>query len=55
MSVYKIRQGRWKSVYLWMNAQKEYCRYNPVFVTDWRYGYIEMEDLKIKVQEESSF
>lgn len=55
MSVYKVRQGRWKSVYLWMNAQKEYCRYNPVFVTDWRYGYIEMEDLKIKVQEESSF
>ena len=55
MSVYKIRQGRWKSVYLWMNAQKEYCRYNPVFVTDWRYGYIEMEDLKIKVQEASSF
>ena len=55
MSVYKIRQGRWKSVYLWMNAQKEYCRYNPVFVTDWRYGYIEMEDLKIKVEEESSF
>lgn len=55
MSVYKVRQGRWKSVYLWMNAQKEYCRYNPVFVTDWRYGYIEMEDLKIKVQEASSF
>lgn len=55
MSVYKVRQGRWKSIYLWMNAQKEYCRYNPVFVTDWRYGYIEMEDLKIKVQEESSF
>ena len=55
MSVYKIRQGRWKSVYLWMNAQKEYCRYNPVFVTDWRYGYIEMEDLKIKVSEESIF
>lgn len=55
MSVYKVRQGRWKSIYLWMNAQKEYCRYNPVFVTDWRYGYIEIEDLKIKVQEESSF
>lgn len=55
MSVYKVRQGRWKSIYLWMNAQKEYCRYNPVFVTDWRYGYIEMEDLKIKVQEASSF
>ena len=55
MSVYKIRQGRWKSIYAWMNCRKDICRYDIMFITDWRYGLIEMEDLKIKVSEESVF
>lgn len=55
MSIYKNRQGRYRSLYLWMNAEKEYCRYSAAFVTDWRYNLIDMEDLKIKVEEESVF
>lgn len=55
MSVYKNRQGRWKSIYLWMVADKSTCRYETIFVTDFMFQLVEMEDLKIKVEEESAF
>lgn len=55
LSIYKNRQGRWKSIYLWMSADKSTCRYNPIFATDFMYQLIDMENLKIKVEEESSF
>jgi replicative DNA helicase len=55
ISVYKNRRGRWKGIYLWCKADRGTCRINPMFVTKWNYELIEMEDLKIKVQEESAF
>lgn len=56
LSIYKYRQGRWKSIYLWMKADKATCRYEPVFATDWRYAWVDLGDpLKIKVDEGSAF
>ena len=51
LSIYKNRQGRWKGIYLWMNAERGICRFNTIFATKYDYELIEMEDLKIKVEE----
>ena len=51
LSIYKNRQGRWKGIYLWMNAERGICRFNTIFATKYDYELIEMEDLKIKVDE----
>ena len=55
ISVYKNRRGRWKGIYLWCNAQRGICRINPMFVTKWNYELEEIEDFKIRVEEESAF
>jgi hypothetical protein len=56
ISVYKNRRGRWKSVYLWCKADRGCCRIEPMFVTKYNYELIDdIEDLKIKVEEESIF
>lgn len=55
ISVYKNRRGRWKGVYLWCKANRGICRIEPMFVTQWNYELVEMEDLKIKVVDDSAF
>lgn len=55
ISVYKNRRGRWKSIYLWAKADRGICRIQPMFVTKWNYELIEMEDLRIKIQDASAF
>ena len=55
LSVYKCRQGRWKSIYLWMIADKSCCRYDICFCTDWAYQIQEIKNLKIKVEQPSAF
>lgn len=55
ISVYKNRRGRWKGIYLWVNAQRGICRFNPVFVTKWTYELVDMEDLRIRIQDQSAF
>ena len=55
MSIYKNRRGRWNNLYIWMNADRGICRFNPLFVTKWNYELVEMEDLKIHVAEVSAF
>lgn len=55
ISVYKNRRGRWKGIYLWCRANRGICRIEPMFVTKYNYELIEMEDLKITVQDESAF
>ena len=55
ISVYKNRRGRWKGIYLWCKANRGICRIEPMFVTKYNYEYVEMEDLKIKVEDESVF
>lgn len=51
LSIYKNRQGRWKGIYLWMKADRGICRFDTIFATKYDYELIEMEDLKIKVEE----
>lgn len=53
ISVYKNRGNGFRSIYLWCCADKSICQYQPVFVTDWRYNIMEVEDLQIKIHEES--
>ena len=55
ISVYKNRRGRWKGIYLWSKADRGVCRINPIFVTKWNYELVEMEDLKIHIQDASAF
>ena len=55
ISVYKNRRGRWKDVLMWCKSDKGCCRIQPMFVTLYNYDLVEMEDLKIKVQDESAF
>lgn len=49
LSIYKNRQGRWKGIYLWINADKSTCRYIPIFCTDWYYHPIEMKNTIINI------
>lgn len=49
LSVYKNRRGQYKGIYLWCKANLGTCRIDPMFVTDWRYQLLEVNDLKIEV------
>ena len=55
MSVYKNRRGRYKGVYLWCKADLGTCRIQPMFCTTWNYELINVDDIKILVEEESAF
>ena len=55
ISVYKNRRGRWKDVLMWCKSNKGICRIDPMFVTKYDYELCEIEDLKIKVEEDSIF
>jgi replicative DNA helicase len=49
ISVYKNRRGRYKDILLWCKADRGTCRIDPIFVTNYNYELISIEDLKIKV------
>ena len=51
MSIYKNRRGSYNRLYLWMNADKGTCRFNPIFATDYQYNPIPIADTKIKIKE----
>jgi len=55
MSVYKNRRGRYKGVVLWCKADLGTCRIQPMFCTTYGYEIIQMNDIKIIVEEESAF
>ena len=52
ISVYKNRRGRYNHIFLWCQKDLGVCKINPMFVTDWLYKVIEIEDLNIIVKEE---
>lgn len=54
-SIYKNRGNKLKGAYLWMVSNTGTCRFETIFVTDWMYQVIDIQLLKIKVEEESSF
>ena len=49
ISVYKNRRGRYKDILLWCKSDRGICRIDPIFVTNYNYELIDIEDLKIKV------
>ena len=55
MSIYKNRRGRFKGVYLWCKADLGTCRIKPMFCTTYDYELVQIDDIKIVVEEESAF
>lgn len=55
MSIYKNRRGRYKGIYLWCKADLGCCRIKPLFATDYSYEMINIDDVRIKVEESSAF
>ena len=55
MSIYKNRRGRYKGVYLWCKADLGTCRVKPMFCTDYRYEMISIDDIRVRIEEESAF
>lgn len=54
LSIYKNRRGKLTSVVLWCKAELGCCRVNPIFATTYDYELIDLQDLKITVDEEQS-
>ena len=50
ISIYKNRRGRYKGVLLWCKADRGICRIEPMFMTNYQYQYMPVEDLKINVK-----
>ena len=55
LSIYKNRRGRYKGIYLWCKSDLGTCRVKPMFATTYDYELIQMEDLKIAVEDEGAF
>ena len=50
ISVYKNRRGRYKDILLWCRGNRGTCKIEPIFVTNYQYELLPIEDLKIKVK-----
>lgn len=55
ISIYKNRRGRYKDILLWCRANKGTCRIEPMFVTNYQFELLEIDDLRVTVKEESAF
>lgn len=57
ISIYKNRRGKYTNILLWCRDRRGVCKIEPMFVTNYSYELIEIEDLKIKIKqpEESAF
>lgn len=55
MSIYKNRRGRYKGVYLWCKADLGVCRIKPMFCTTYGYEMVSIDDVRIRIDEESAF
>ena len=51
ISIYKNRRGKYNHILLWCKADLGICRINPIFATDYNYQLIDMEDLRIVINE----
>ena len=49
ISIYKNRRGRYKDILLWCKSNRGICRIDPIFVTNYNYELMDIEDLKIHV------
>ena len=55
MSVYKNRRGRYKGVLLWCKADLGCCRIKPMFCTTYDYEMVSIDDVRIRIDDESAF
>ena len=55
LSVYKNRRGRYKGIYLWCKADLGTCRIEPMFATTYNYELVQINNLKINVDEKGAF
>ena len=55
MSVYKNRRGRYKGAILWCKADLGCCRIKPMFCTTYDYEMVSIDDIRIKLEDESAF
>ena len=55
MSVYKNRRGRYKGVILWCKADLGCCRIKPMFCTTYDYEMVSIDDIRIRLEDESAF
>lgn len=55
LSIYKNRRGRYKSVILWCDADLGTCRIKPMFMTDFQYEWIGIDEFKVIVNDFSAF
>ena len=55
LSVYKNRRGRYKGIYLWCKADLGCCRIKPMFATTYSYEMISIDDIRVRLEEESAF
>lgn len=54
MPFYKNRRGKYTNLILWCRDRRGVCKIEPMFATTYQYELIEIDDLKIEV-EESAF
>lgn len=52
ISVYKNRRGQYKSILLWCKANRGMCRIEPMFVTNYNYELIKIDNTVIKIFDE---
>lgn len=55
ISVYKNRRGPYKNILMWCKEDRGTCRIIPMFVTNYKYELVKVDDLKIQIKEESAF
>jgi replicative DNA helicase len=55
MSIYKNRRGRYKGVFLWCKADLGVCRIKPMFCTTYNYEMVGIDDVRIRIEDESAF
>ena len=55
ISIYKNRRGKHKGILLWCKDNRGTCKIEPMFVTNYQYELMEMDDWQIHVKEESAF
>lgn len=55
MSVYKNRRGKYKNVIVWCRDRRDICRINPMFVTNFNYELIKIDNLRIEIDEDKEW
>lgn len=55
ISIYKNRRGRYKGIYLWCKADLGTCRIEPMFATTYNYELVQIDNMVVKVEDDSNY